>query len=414
LIICLIQIVTFFIPQNSCSLQKSGQISFASEIAQQPAGFGGGNPVEKYPEKVTIRLFSQKKIKKIKLESGRLSLKSDIKKTDGSRFTISCKDRSGNIFVESGDETKIMNSPVTITSDGIIRTSISGGTPRQFAGTLIIRSTGEQLIILNRINFEDYIAGVVKGEMPGGSGEALAAQAVVARSFALSNRLRHSSEGFDWCDSTHCQYFAGFVEHGSPFSLSAHRTRREVLFAHNRIVEGFYHSTCGGNTSSSVDVYGQFIPGIDGITDAMPGQDKTLCKDSPHFRWSYTISKKELDSMIKKERQLTNTGSLKSLKIIKTDKGGRIISIRIMGENGSFNMSGYDFWQMLGSHLGWGTVESASFLIKDKGNSYEFKGKGLGHGLGMCQYGAIKLGKTGWNYKKILKHYFPKAEIRRM
>ncbi|MCE1247407.1 MAG: SpoIID/LytB domain-containing protein [Firmicutes bacterium] len=402
LLICLLLIFTDFIPSFN-NAENSLLCSSCFAI------------IEKYPDSASVRIFSVKKVTELHIKSGekfQFTVKNkeqsasdlDIRQAPGNRTKLLLKSHSGVFEIDSLVIIKF-KAPASLT--------VNSGTIKNTAGILIVRNTGEQLLLINKVKFEDYIAGVVSGEIPGGSGEVLAAQAVVSRSFSLANLGRHKNEGFDFCDSTHCQYFRGYAGN-EPAYAAAVKTSREVLFAEGRVVESFYHSNCGGFTSNEEDVLGQFSPGITSVMDRIPHHSSDLCKNSVHYRWKTTIPESRIAGILNKEKITMTTGALKNLRITGKDRGGRIIKIRIEGTEGYREMSGYDFWQMLGSHLGWGEVESASFIVIKKNNSYVFEGKGLGHGMGMCQTGAIELGRLRWNYRKILKHYFPKADIRRL
>jgi len=309
---------------------------------------------------------------------------------------------------------EILPSPIIIKSGKPVRLKPGGGNARFFLTPIFIRNTGKQLVVTARVEFEAYIAGVVSGEMPGGEGAALQAQAVAARSYSVKNRHRHKKDGFDFCDSTHCQFYRGHVSKGSRFHHAAMSTKGEVLFLEGRIVEALYHSACGGRTSNPVDVLGRDIPGLISVEDRLKGEKKFLCSRSPHFRWKKKVLKNDVQKILKREPSYNSIDCVEKIVILKKDRAGRAVLMKISGKKKSFRISGYDFWQMIGSHLGWGRIKSSFFSIDDRGEYIIFYGRGLGHGLGMCQWGAMEMEKRGYGYKRILKHYFPGVEIVRM
>jgi len=362
------------------------------------------------PKKITVRLFYAKVLRSLTVSSENLNLSSsDINRT-GKSFEISMIPGKNNLSIRCGGQSFSSSSPIEIESRYPLSISYNGSDSRLYKSPVFIRNTGKQLILTTTIPFGEYIAGVVYGEMPGGRGEALMAQAVAARSFALKNREKHKGEGYDYCDATHCQFYRGFVPKDSPYYHSAMDTRGLVLMKGGRLIESLYHSTCGGSTSDPVDVFGRDIYGVTGIKDRLKGEKECLCIDSPHFYWKYRIKKKDLTNILRKEPEFNSIKSIKKISVIKKDKAGRIISLKIVGNSRNYTISGYDFWQMMGSHIGWGKIKSTLFRINQKGESIEFTGKGLGHGLGMCQWGAMKMAEKGYDFRMILKHYFPGAE----
>ncbi|MCD4785397.1 MAG: SpoIID/LytB domain-containing protein [Candidatus Eremiobacteraeota bacterium] len=363
------------------------------------------------PEKVTIRLFYAKVVKSLTISSENLSISSsDLKKT-GSYFVVKMIPGENRLSVKGKRQRFSSISPLKIESRYPINISYSGGDPRLYRSPVFIRNTAKQLVVTTTVPFEEYIAGVVRGELPRGRGEALRAQAVAARSYAIKNRERHAGEGYDYCDATHCQFYRGFVPKSSPYYHTAMDTRGLVLAKNGRLIESLYHSTCGGRTSDPVDVFGRDIFGVIGVKDRLKGDKKYLCADSPHFYWKYKIKKNNLLNILRKEPEFNSIKSIKKVSIVKKDKAGRVVSLKIAGEGRIYKISGYDFWQMMGSHIGWGKIKSTLLSVNHKGELIEFGGRGLGHGLGMCQWGAMKLAKRGYDFRKILLHYFPEAEV---
>lgn len=370
-------------------------------------------PSRQIPEKVTIRLFYAKVVKSLTISSENhiISISSsDIKKT-GNSFAINIIPGENRLSVKGKSQKFTSTSPLKIESRIPINISYSGGHPRLYRSPVFIRNTGKQLIVTTTVPFGEYIAGVVRGELQRGKGEALRAQAVTARSYALKNREKHAGEGYDYCDATHCQFYRGFVSKNSPYYHAAMDTRGLVLVKDGRLIESLYHSTCGGRTSDPVDVFGRDIFGVIGVKDRLKGDKKYLCADSPHFHWKYNIKKKNLLNILRKEPEFNSIKSIKTISIIKKDKAGRVVSLKIAGNSRIYTISGYDFWQMMGSHIGWGKIKSTLFSIKHNGEIIEFSGRGLGHGLGMCQWGAMKMAERGYSFRKILSHYFPGAEV---
>ena len=373
------------------------------------------------PGKVKVRLLSIKTIREVKIQSDNLTLSNGDIKIGDYKFQIFFIPGTNSVFLKDHQKKLQLASPIKINSKHPVFVKIPGVTRKVFQSPLYIRNTGKQLIITSEIPFENYIAGVVYGEMPGGTPEALKAQAVVARSYALKNMDRHKDEGYNFCDCTHCQVYKGYVNRDSRFFYAAVSTGGLVLKHAGTLVDGLYHSTCGGKTSMPVDVYGSVEPGVTGVTDIISKEKnkEILCGSSPHFRWKYKITAEELLQILKKEPLYDSIDGIEEIRILKKDAAGRVLILQIIGKERILKISGYDFWQMTGSHKGWGKFKSACFTVKTikptaskkSQVQFVFLGKGLGHGLGMCQWGAMRMGEKGYSFRQILKHYFPESEI---
>lgn len=365
------------------------------------------------PSEVEVRILSIKHIREISLVSPNISITSRGKKLTGNSFTIGMIANSSNLIVDNHSGKISLVSPVSIKSHNPVFLKIKGLQARSYFTPLYVRSTGKQLIVTCRLPLEEYAAGVIRGEMPEGRGDALLAQAVVARSYAIKNIQKHKNEGYDFCDCTHCQVYRGAVSSDSPFHSAALATRGLVLMYNGIPVEGLYHSTCGGYTCNPEDVYGAEEPGITGIKDSTGGEKKSLCAHSPHFKWKYKIKGKELQKVLCKESAYSSLRNIENVKIEKKDYSGRVLMLAIEEKERRFLISGYDFWQIMGSRVGWGKFKSSLFTVQKEGENYIFDGRGLGHGLGMCQWGAMRMAEKGYDFKEILKHYFPEAEVGR-
>ena len=364
------------------------------------------------PSTVAVRILSIKHIRKLSLSSHDISVASHGKELTGNGFTIRMILNSSNLKVSSSSGEFSLPSPLIVKSKNPVFLKIEGLQARSYLTPLYIRNTGEQITVICRLPLEEYIAGVIMGEMPEGKGDALLAQAVVARSYALKNLQKHKSEGYDFCDCTHCQVYKGAVHRDSPFHSAAFATRRLVLMYNGIPVEGLYHSTCGGYTSDPENVYGTNEPGIKGIKDVTDKGKNFLCSHSPHFKWKYEIKGGDLQKILSKEPEYSSLTNIENIVIRQKDSSGRVLILTIEEKERKFKISGYDFWQIMGSHLGWGKFKSAMFTVQKNGSHYIFRGRGLGHGLGMCQWGAMRMAEKGYDFREILKHYFPDAEIK--
>jgi stage II sporulation protein D len=227
--------------------------------------------------------------------------------------------------------------------------------------------------------------------------EALKAQAVLSRTYALKNLRRH--EEFDFCDTTHCQHYTGRPANPRDYRDAVDQTSGLVIKYKGQLCEVYYHSSCGGFTCDVNGVWDDNdIPYLRGI------DDRNRCGISPHFRWKFQVEEQKLFEVLK-----SITGEIAvGLRIKDVDRGGWVKRIAVVLPGGREKiMRGEDFHIKMGRRLGWNTLKSANFTFRKSGNTWEFSGKGLGHGVGLCQYGARALAYKGKNFKEILGVYFP-------
>ncbi len=261
---------------------------------------------------------------------------------------------------------------------------------------------------IQTIGIEDYVLRVLASEMPVKSPlEALKAQAVVIRSFAKASLGRHQMQGFDFCHLTHCQVYRKPKYIHPKLREAIKQSRGLVLSYQGKTIEALYHSTCGGHTSPNQKVFGgrplSYLQGVN---------DQDFCEVSPHFHWESKVSYAELNDIFFPHSSFQSQPVSLQMGSIHREVQGRWFELKILGLN-SLNISAQNFLLQIGRKLSWSRLKSAWFEIKVKKEGLVFKGKGLGHGVGMCQWGAIGRAQAGKNFKEILYHYFPGTQLMR-
>ncbi|MEP6569355.1 MAG: SpoIID/LytB domain-containing protein [Acidobacteriota bacterium] len=261
------------------------------------------------------------------------------------------------------------------------------------------------------VAFEDYVRGVVatEGSMET-EPEALRALAVAVRSFALINLGRHSRDGYDFCNSTHCErYRAADPDSGgyvSPQVLEAvEATRGETLRdENNELADSYFSASCGGATANMAALWGGSAPPY------LRGVPDEYCANEAHSSWQDTISYAQLLKALQTDPR-TNVGErLTGVSVLRKDASGRAELIGIEG-NRRVTVKGWDFKIIVGRALGWNLLKSSHFEIARSGSSFIFRGKGFGHGLGLCQEGAHVMAERGASYRQILAKYFPTTHV---
>lgn len=281
--------------------------------------------------------------------------------------------------------------------------SVASPISRRYTGALKIFTDGKELCVVNVTPTADYLAGILAAEMPKADLPALQAQAVVARTYLLKNRQRHYKDGYQFCDLTHCQTYKGSDEVTAAIQQAVTSTAGEILtFAHHPI-EAYYSSTCGGRTADDVAVWAnaENQPYLKSVVDK-------FCASSPHYRWRARWRADSLQQIW--QHRLGEP--INSIAVTKTGEDGRVRELAMLGHSLHL-ISGEDFRAVTCRRLGWNTLKSTAFALRREKNSYVFDGRGLGHGLGLCQYGALEMARQGYTYREILAHYFPETVLQK-
>ncbi len=245
------------------------------------------------------------------------------------------------------------------------------------------------------IALDDYIAQVLAGEgQPRAGDAAQQALAITARTFALANRNRHKKEGFDLCDTTHCQVVRPAT---AVTTRAAQATSGRVLLYRGQPAFVFYSAWCGGKSELASQVW-------PGATDYSyePALHDDACEDEPG--WVSEVRAVDIERAL---REAGLRGSrLRNLRVITRNTSDRIARIAVEGFNPP-EMSGHEFRMAVGRVAGWQSIKSTWFDIDRTSTGYRFKGRGFGHGVGLCVIGAGKRALKGSSVDEILRFYFP-------
>ncbi|HEY0378038.1 MAG TPA: SpoIID/LytB domain-containing protein [Pyrinomonadaceae bacterium] len=267
--------------------------------------------------------------------------------------------------------------------------------------------------ITRELALEEYVLGVVAAE---GSVEdeleGLKALAVAARTYALKNLRRHADEGYDFCDTTHCQrYLLAVADERSHarfknlFRRAVTETAGETLRdGEGRVADAYFHAACGGMTADVETLWG--------VTDApghLRGVSDEYCAATPHL-WVNVIPAAKLAKALRGDSMSDVGERLYSVTVKGRDRTGRVEYISLEGE-GRRELRGWDFKMIVGRALGWNVLKSSRFEVTREGSDFVFRGSGFGHGLGLCQEGAHEMARRGLSYRRILEHYFPGTKM---
>jgi stage II sporulation protein D len=258
---------------------------------------------------------------------------------------------------------------------------IPGQDTLRLAYPLDIGARDGRLALTLHLPLEDYVAAVLAGESAGfRSEQSLAAMAVAARTYAVRFQgSRHKAEGFDFCDTTHCQdlHISAVTER---LRQAAERTEGELLWFQGSPAATFYGKDCGGSTEAAAIVW------PDMKASYLGGRADPYCARKS---WRSTIRKEEI--------------RLDSLRIVERTPSGR--ALRLQAGQRSIPASALRF--AVGRALGWDRLPSDLYEVSDAGDRWVFEGHGSGHGVGLCQAGAARMGEEGRSYREILEFYYP-------
>jgi len=260
---------------------------------------------------------------------------------------------------------------------------------------------------LQEMKLEEYILGVLAGEMPSEFHiEALKAQALAARTYTLMRTKEFGGEGCekhpgaDVCtDSTHCQAYKdpkNIKVNYEKYKEAVQATKGEVIVYNDALIDAVFHSTSGGKTENSEDVWSSKVPYLRSVISEYEEHSPKLITKKEIKVSEFITAMKNLDSGIK----LSSKNIKNQIKIIDRSEGGRISSIEIGGKV----ISGSAVRGALG-------LNSSNFNISYSGDIMLFTVTGNGHGIGLSQYGADGMGKNGSLYTEIITHYYQGVEI---
>lgn len=263
----------------------------------------------------------------------------------------------------------------------------------KYSGVIEVWKGENGLYIVNEIPLEDYIKGVVAGEV-GNSWdiEALKAQAVVARTYALYQKLNNGKMPYHLTSSVlHQVYKGGNIPEN--IAKAVNDTRGEILTYDGKPIIAYYHSTSGGMTEDPAEVFGKSYPYLKPV--------ETSCELSPYFMWEKRIPVSEIE-------RASNVTGVKEIMIDGLTVSNRARDFRIITEAGEYKIPAKE----LRKSLGWDRLPSTMItnIAKDE-DFYIFEGKGYGHGVGMCQWTALDMAKKGTSYRDILSKFYPGTVI---
>jgi stage II sporulation protein D len=270
---------------------------------------------------------------------------------------------------------------------------------QSFRGRLEVLPVNGALTVVNVVELEDYLQGVLKDEIPPGwPAEAAKAMAIAARTYAVYQRQQNPNALFHVRATTASQVYGGATGEDTRSSWAVQETRGQILTFGGQPISAFYHSCSGGATEDALDVFGLNFDVIVGVKD-----DFSL--NCPYTLWVERLPAQQVQRAL--SRAGYSLGQPLRLEVLARSRTGRILRLAVQHTQGQLVLEGKRFREALGNDL----IRSTDFEVRNEASGFTFVGRGYGHGVGLSQWGAKEMADLAYQHREILKFYYPLAEI---
>ncbi len=259
-----------------------------------------------------------------------------------------------------------------------------------YSGNLIIKRVGGGLKLYNKIELDQYISGVVEAE----SGKDqptnfYQVQTIISRTYALANLRKHEDQGYQLCNQVHCQVFKGVARHSNDIYKAIEQTKGLILIDTNiEVAHAAFHSNCGGFTTNAEEVWSYPKHYLEAVKD-------TFCHAGLQYHWQKTVDFSRWETLFKHDSiydaSIPTRDSLISREPICIDS----ICFSKKQARSTLHLRSTQF----------------NYCLQEDSTSVLITGRGFGHGVGLCQEGAIEMSKQNYDYRSILKHYYKGIKI---
>lgn len=266
---------------------------------------------------------------------------------------------------------------------------------RKYEDDFEITSNGSAMTIVNLVDMDNYLAGVVESEGGGGGHvEYYRVQALISRTYVLKYLNRHQKEGFSLCDRVHCQAYHSMLRF-TPLIDEAVLTTQDMVLVDksNKLVDSYFHANCGGQTCEPADVWNNSVPYLNSFID-------TFCIYTKQAKWEKRIPQEEWEAYLRKDFNFPFSDSNFVSKMYSFEQPQRkafyvdpILGIPLRDLRTKFSL------------------KSTFFSCRLENGSVVLNGRGYGHGVGLCQEGAMKMARSGYDYQQIARFYFPGLRV---
>lgn len=299
---------------------------------------------------------------------------------------------------------------------------------RRWRGDLLVVATDSGLLVVNQLGVEEYLRGVVPleiGARPDAERAAAEAQAVAARSYVYVRATGDPRRQWDVVGTVIDQVYGGADAEKVVTDLAISATAGEVLTVRGRVVSAPFHAVCGGTTATPDEVWRGTSPEahLRSVRDVDPRTGRAWCEPAPRYRWSRSFTAVALEASlarwVRSQGGAGAPGRVRTARVERTTASGRVGTLALETDGGRLELRGNDIRFALrapGGEILSSTYFSVEPALGRDGRLAELtlRGTGYGHGVGMCQWGAIGRARAGQDYRRILQAYFPGASIERV
>jgi stage II sporulation protein D len=297
---------------------------------------------------------------------------------------------------------------------------------RRYRGSLELIVTDSGLTVVNQVSLEDYLPGVVGAEMgprPADDREALEAQAIVSRTYALRNRGRWAAQGFDYQSGVSDQVYGGIAAENPGAKDAVAQTAGLIVTWNGRPIDAFFFSTCGGHTELGPEVFRGANPAyLRSVSDIAP-DGTAYCSLSPRFHWREEFTGRQLRAALRRYLPAATSVAaeritrIRDIRISSRTASGRVKSMVVELPGGAVTVPGSATRRVLRDPSG-NILRSTLFTLRathaaGEVSHLEIEGSGAGHGVGFCQWGAVGRARAGQSHEAIISAYFPGTRIER-
>ena len=255
------------------------------------------------------------------------------------------------------------------------------------------------VLVVNELPLEEYLVGLINCEISSAWPiEAVKAQAVIARTYALNRKQARSASFYHLESSVIDQVYDGCEIEDSRARRGVSDTAGEVLSYQGAVIQAFYHSNCGGRTEASEHVWGKQLPYLGGV-------DCRYCLTSPSSAWDLRIALPELEERLKAAGH--KVSGVTDIRPGPRNSRGRLKHVVIVSSRSDLSLTGDQFRKA----IGYSAVKSTNFTVRIENREAVFSGLGNGHGVGLCQWGAKQRALDGFGYAEILSYYYPGTDL---
>ncbi len=384
--------------------KRRGTAEFMIEICSKPSTM-----IKKEDKKETFKISIDEKIRVLIIEG-----KKEITISCSTPFMVKDLNGMNTLFrlpsdqiavVRTNSKTIMVNDTALPSSSRLILLPSEEGilkiNSKSYRGRIRIqKSTDGGVDVVNILGLEEYLYGVVPKEMsPRWSSEALMAQAIVARSYAVYQKMKNENKDYDVYSTMYSQVYGGLDVESQFSNRAVDETRGKILIYDNQPVLAYFHSNSGGRTENAKNVWTADVPYLKGIPDSYSTK-------APNYLWTLFLSLDEIKGALNKRG--FGIGDIYEIAAVEVSPSGRVKRVRILHSGGESVLTGNNFRIKVDPTM----IKSTLFTMTREKNGIRFDGRGYGHGVGLSQWGAYIMAKEGYSYREILKHYYSAVDMR--